>query len=324
LSPAVLPCTYPASPPSATTAAWDFLRPHLASARAFVFSRRSCVPSWVPEKLTWIIPPSIDPFSAKNQELDGDTVRAILATIGVLDCPSPRVAGRFVRRDGTTGEVARAASVTCDGLPGPDDPMVVQISRWDWLKDMGGVMRGFADYVVPGGAGFLILAGPPAGGVSDDPEGAFVYADCVAQRQALPAAARARVLLALLPLDDVDGNAAMVNALQRHATVITQKSLAEGFGLTVAEGMWKARPVVGSAVGGIVDQIADGAGVLLRDPRDLKVFGSDVRGLLDQPGQAERMGLAAHAYVREHYLGDIHLLHYARLFETLLTSGRPE
>ena len=74
----------------------------------------------------------------------------------------------------------------------------------------------------------------------------------------LPAAARARVLLVTLPLDDADENAAMVNALQRHATVIVQKSLAEGFGLTVAEGMWKGRPVVGSAVGGIIDQIADG------------------------------------------------------------------
>jgi glycosyltransferase involved in cell wall biosynthesis len=89
--------------------------------------------------------------------------------------------------------------------------------------------------------------------------------------------------LAALPLDDVDENGAMVNAIQRHATVIVQKSLAEGFGLTVAEGMWKGRPVVGSAVGGIMDQIAAGTGGLLPDPADLAGFGSQLRWLLDHP-----------------------------------------
>ena len=306
----------------ATGAAWKFLRPHLASAHGFVFSRRKYVPSWMPEGLTWIIPPSIDPFSAKNQDLDADTVRAILATIGVLDHGSPRAPTNFVRRDGTTGEVTRSAAVTCDGMPGPGDPVVVQVSRWDRLKDMGGVMRGFADHVAPGGAGFLMLAGPAVSGVADDPEGAAVYAECVAQWRALPPASRERVLLVTLPLDDVDENAAMVNALQRHATVITQKSLAEGFGLTVAEGMWKGRAVIGSAVGGIIDQIVDGTGVLLRDAIDLRSFGLEVRRLLDQPDQAERMGVAAHAYIREHYLGDIHLLRYARLFDTLVNPAQ--
>jgi glycosyltransferase involved in cell wall biosynthesis len=62
-------------------------------------------------------------------------------------------------------------------------------------------------------------------------------------------------LLVTLPLEDVEENAAMVNAIQRHASVVVQKSLAEGFGLTVAEGMWKGRPVIGSAVGGIQDQV---------------------------------------------------------------------
>jgi trehalose synthase len=110
----------------------------------------------------------------------------------------------------------------------------------------------------------------------------------------------------------------MVNALQRHATVIVQKSLAEGFGLTVAEGMWKARPVVGSAVGGIIDQIAHGTGILLPDPRDLNAFGAAVRGLLDGPDEARQMGQAAQVYVAEHYVGDLHLLRYADLFEAMM------
>jgi hypothetical protein len=198
------------------------------------------VPPWILPAQAWIIPPSIDPFSAKNQELDAATVEAILTTIGVLDGEPPQAPGRFARRDGTTGEVTHAGQVTGDGRPGPADPVVVQISRWDRLKDMSGVMRGFAEHVVPSGAGYLMLVGPMMSGVTDDPEGALVLAECVAQWRGLPAAARARVLLVTLPLDDVEENAAMVNAIQRHATVIVQKSLAEGFGLTVAEGMWKA------------------------------------------------------------------------------------
>ena len=154
--------------------------------------------------------------------------------LGWRAAPAP---GRFARRDGTAGEVTRAGLVTGEVRPGPADPVVVQVSRWDRLKDMSGVMRGFAEHVVPGGAGYLMLVGPMMSEVADDPEGALVLAECLAQWRGLPAAARARVLLVTLPLDDVEENAAMVNAIQRHAQVIVQKSLAEGFGLTVTEGM---------------------------------------------------------------------------------------
>ena len=79
----------------------------------------------------------------------------------------------------------------------------------------------------------------------------------MAEWHKLPAEQRSRVDLLTLPMTDVDDSAAMVNALQRRAAVVVQKNLADGFGLTVAEGMWKARPVVASAVGGIRDQVAD-------------------------------------------------------------------
>ena len=305
----------------ATRAGWDFLRPHLGAAEAYVFSRREYVPSWLPDDKVSIIPPSIDPFSPKNQDLDAATVQAILATLGVLDGAAPRVPAGFVRRNGEEGTVARQAVVTGEGRPGPGDPVLLQVSRWDRLKDMAGVMRGFADHVVPGGDGYLMLAGPAVAEVSDDPEGAAVYGECLLQWRDLPAAARARILLVTLPLDDIDENAAMVNALQRHATVIAQKSLAEGFGLTVSEGMWKSRPVIGSAVGGIIDQIADGTGILLPDPTDLTAFGRAARLLLDDHAKAARLGQAAHAYVRENYLGDIHLMRYAKLLGTLIAEG---
>jgi trehalose synthase len=305
----------------ATRAGWSFLRPYLAAAEGYVFSRREYVPPWVPAEKVAIIPPSIDPFSPKNQDLDEDTVRAILATIGVLDGAEPDGRTSFTRSDGSRGVVTRSAAITGDGRPGPGDPLVIQVSRWDRLKDMPGVMRGFAEYVAPACGGYLLLVGPAVAEVSDDPEGAAVFADCLRQWSGLAAADRARILLVTLPLDDIDENAAMVNALQRHATVISQKSLAEGFGLTVAEGMWKGRPVVGSAVGGIIDQIADGTGVLLPDPRDLAAFGAAVRGLLDDPGEADRLGRAAHAHVRADYVGDLHLLRYADLFGTLIPEG---
>jgi trehalose synthase len=183
-------------------------------------------------------------------------------------------------------------------------------------------MHGFAKYVVPGDRnGYLLLVGPAVAGVTDDPDGAAVFAECLMQWRELPAAARDRILLITLPLDDPDENAAMVNALQRHASVVVQKSLAEGFGLTVAEGMWKARPVVGSAVGGIIDQIADGTGILLPDPRDLEAFGAAVRRLLDDPDEADRMGRAAQVYISEHYVGDLHLLRYASMFGAMISDG---
>ncbi len=297
----------------ATRWAWDFLRPYVTDAHGYVFSRREYVPPWMPPAQAWVIPPSIDPFSAKNQELDAATVQAVLTTVGVLSGDAPLAPGRFARRDGTVGEVTHGGQVTGDGRPGPGDPIVVQVSRWDRLKDMSGVMRGFAEHVVPHGAGYLMLVGPMMSEVADDPEGALVLAECLAQWRGLPAAARARVLLVTLPLDDVEENAAMVNAIQRHATVIAQKSLAEGFGLTVAEGMWKGRPVIGSAVGGILDQIVDGTGVLLRDPADLATFGSQVRRLIDNPDDARLMGAAGQARIRESYVGDRHLMRWAEV-----------
>jgi trehalose synthase len=304
----------------ATEAAWSLLQPQLISAKGYVFSRREYVPPWIPDHKVAIIPPSIDPFSPKNQLLDEATVRGILATIGVLDGTAPREPTAFQCRDGSTGHVRSPAEITGDSRPGPDDPLVVQVSRWDPLKDMAGVMHGFARYVAPYCGGYLVLAGPAVAGVTDDPEGASVFADCLLQWRELPASVRNRILLVTLPLDDPDENAAMVNALQRHASVIVQKSLAEGFGLTVAEGMWKSRPVVGSAVGGIIDQISPGTGVLLPDPRDLEAFGSALRQLLTDPGEAERMGQAAKKHINGNYVGDLHLLRYEKLFSAMLQN----
>ncbi len=164
-----------------------------------------------------------------------------------------------------------------------------------------------------------MLAGPAAAAVTDDPEGAIALGETVDAWRNLPRATRDRVHRVTLPMDDLEENAAIVNAVQHHATIVVQKSLAEGFGLTVAEAMWKGRPVVASKVGGIQEQILDGrTGVLLEDPHDLPAFGDAVSGLLRDPDRAARIGAAARAEVRDHFLGPRHLMQYAELFVRLV------
>jgi trehalose synthase len=303
-----------------TARGWEFLRPYVDGVDAVVVSRRAFASPWTDPALVHTIPPSIDPFSAKNQPMDPDQVRAALVYVGVLagEVDGPHVG--FTRRDGSPGRINRHADVLQTGPPPPPDaPLVVQISRWDRLKDMTGVMRAFAEHVDPGLGAHLLLAGPVVTGVADDPEGGGVLRECIELWRTLPHAARSRVHLACMPMADPDEQAAIVNALQRHATVVVQKSLAEGFGLTVAEAMFKQRPVVASAVGGIVDQIRDGEdGLLLADPADPAACGAAIERLLRDPLEADRLARNARARVVDEFLGDRHLERYARLFAQVI------
>jgi trehalose synthase len=166
-----------------------------------------------------------------------------------------------------------------------------------------------------------LLAGPSVAGVSDDPEGAEVLAEVRESRDSLAPETGARVHLASLQMEDVEENAAMVNAIQRRSDVIVQKSLAEGFGLTVAEAMWKARPVVAGQVGGIQDQIEDGvSGILVDDPADLGSVARAVDGLLSDPEEARRIGEAARERVRQQFLGTRSLVQYMSLLQGLLSK----
>jgi trehalose synthase len=298
--------------------AWDFLRPDIVDADAYVFSRQRFVWSGLDEERIWIVPPSIDAFSPKNQDLPPEAVRSILAVTGIAVGDQARDA-MFERFDGSPARVARAAEIDQDA-PVPDRARVVsQVSRWDRLKDPVGVLRCFAEQLRTEDA-HLLLVGPSVAGVADDPEGAEVLSEVRAHRDALPPDKRARVHLVSLPMDDIEENAAMVNAIQRGSDVIVQKSLAEGFGLTVAEGMWKTKPLVASAVGGIQDQIEDGvSGLLVEDPRDLGSVAVAIDGLLDDPGRAREIGEAARRRVLEHFLGTRHLVQYMHLLEGMLT-----
>jgi trehalose synthase len=307
------------SPNELVEQAWEFLAPHLDRADACIFSRRAYVPKWAKAVRTDVIQPSIDVFSPKNEDLDEQTVRAILTHVGLtLDGPT-REMPVFTRQDGSPGRVDQVCEVLSTGsLPRFDEPLVVQVSRWDRLKDPHGVMTGFAEHVADRSDAHLILAGPAARAVADDPEGAEVFDETEAAWLRLPDGRRSRIHLASIAMADHEENAAVVNALQRHATVVVQKSLEEGFGLTVTEAMWKSRPVVASAVGGIQDQIEDGqTGILLRDPRDLGTFGEAVVRLLENRKLAKQIGARAHDHVRKHFLANRHALQYIKLLESM-------
>jgi len=300
---------------AAARGAWDFLKPYLEHADAYVFSRTRYVPQWLLSHPVFIIPPAIDAFSVKNEPLNRATCRAILKHIGLLERTSTNGHLGFTRLDGSTARVERQAQITQLGpVPGWNVPMVVQVSRWDPLKDMAGVMQGFADEIDNLGDAHLVLVGPDVSGVTDDPEGAHVLEDCKSRWHRLPQRTKQRVHLVCLPMEDVEENAVMVNAIQRHATIVVQKSLQEGFGLTVTEAMWKGRPVIASAVGGIQDQIESGIhGILLDEPTDTDGLGRAMALLLQNHAAARRLGRNARRRVVSRFLGPRQLEQFVNL-----------
>ncbi|MGI9557007.1 MAG: glycosyltransferase [Solirubrobacterales bacterium] len=302
--------------------AWSFLLPYVEPADHYVFSREAFAWEGLDRSRTWTVHPSIDPFSPKNQELEPAAVEAILGRTGIVE-DGGSVAS-FRRQDGSPGRVDRPAEMIQDAPLRPDDELVTKVSRWDRLKDPVGVMQGFAEHCADREA-HLLLAGPATGGVADDPEAADVLTAVTELRKELGPDVRHRVHLACLPMDDLEENAATVNAIQRHATVVVQKSLAEGFGLTVAEAMWKERAVVSTRVGGIQEQIDHGtSGLLIDDASDLRSFGRAVSSLLGDRTTRERMGRAARERVRDQFLVTRHLLQYADLLSGVLGDRQSE
>src|SRR5215211_3152343 len=189
------------TPDRLARSAWRFLLPYLTEADAFVFSRQAFV--WDdlhPERIV-IIPPSIDAFSPKNQDLPETTVRAIVRAARLVEDGAGRDTS-FERLDGTPGRVDRQAAIDEDRPLAQSTPVVVQVSRWDRLKDPVGVIEAFAAHVAPRTDAHLLLAGPDVLAVADDPEGTEVLGEAIARREDLTAEARARVHLARLPMVD--------------------------------------------------------------------------------------------------------------------------
>jgi len=186
------------------------------------------------------------------------------------------------------------------GIP-KDKPIITQISRFDRLKDPVGVIEAYLQ-VRKTCACRLILAG---GMAEDDPEGVEVFNE-VKQK----AKGNGDIHILLLPQNDIE-----VNALQRASSVIIQKSIREGFGLTVAEALWKAKPVVASNVGGISLQIKHKYSGLLC--HSIKGAGLALRQLLENPDYAKKLGENAREHIRNNFLVTRHLRDYMLLFLSL-------
>ena len=303
-------------PSDVVRAAWDFLRPYVIAAQVYVFSRERFVWDGLDEARVMVIPPSIDVFSAKNQPLDPKAVDAILSVSGLIP-GADHATATFLRADGTPGRVDRQATIVEQQPLQPHDNLVAQVSRWDRLKDPVGVLNGFVHHAGECCDAHLVLAGPASDRVSDDPEGPIVLEEVVAAWRALPAVARGRVHLASLPMEDAEENAAIVNALQRRADVVVQKSLAEGFGLTAAEALWKSRPLIVSGVGGLQDQVIDEVTGIIVDPTDETAFGHEICRLLSDRSLAQRLGAAGRARVGERFLQPRHLAQWVDVVERL-------
>ncbi len=245
---------------------WKFLNQFVVKYDAAVFSAPSFSPR-LPIR-QFLISPSIDPLSDKNKELTGKQIDEVLNKYG-LD---------------------------------PGKPMVVQISRFDYLKDPLGVIEAF-EMVRKGFDCQLILAG---GTATDDPECTMVLNDVMNRADGNP---DIKVLL-IPPGSDVE-----INALQRAATVIFQKSLKEGFGLTISEALWKSKPVVASAVGGIPLQIKNKFTGLLCHSVEGAAYA--LKQLLGNPDLAERLGKNGMQHVKQNFLITRHLKEYLLLFVAL-------
>ena len=223
-------------------------------------------PAGVPPDRRHLAAPAIEPASAKNRPLDRRELTGLLDPVG---------------------------------LAGTDTRMVLQVSRWDPLKDMTGVLRCVP--LLPPDV-HVVLAGNDPDEIPDDPEGRAVLAEVRALHGQLSTSDRERVRLVLTSKRSGERAALLINALQRRANVVLQKSLAEGFGLTVTEAMYKGRPVVAGDVGGLRQQISNGDNGLLVDPGDLEGVAAALRRMLAEPLLARRLGRNAARSAKRRYL----------------------
>jgi len=247
---------------------WNFLRAEVVLHDASIFSLADFAQA-LPHPMV-LIPPSIDPLSDKNCELDPAEIDAVRARFG-LDAQRP---------------------------------LMAQVSRFDRFKDPLGVIRAFrlAKDFIPGLQ--LVLAG---GGATDDPEAAAVLGEVELAADGDP-----DIHILALPADAHR----TINALQRAADFVLQKSLREGFGLTVAEAMWKGKPVIGGDTGGIRLQVVNHhTGFLVNSPEGAALR---VRYLHHHRDKLQQMGQRARQIVRENFLITRHLREYLTLMVSLL------
>jgi len=256
---------------------WDFLKKFVTQYDAAVFHTDKFAKKDLLIR-QFIVPPSIDPLSPKNKEMKQEEVEKILSKYG-LDLKRPIISqiGRFDKLKDPEGVVK-----VYQQLKYPEG--VVEFRRFLMGSDLFDITRLTSERIDCQ----LILAG---GLAADDPEGEEVYRSVLQQ-----AGGDKDVHIILLPpQSDVD-----INAMQRGSQVVLQKSLKEGFALTVSEALWKGTPVVGGNTGGIPLQIIDGVNGFLVN--SVEEAAARVRFLLKNPKRAKEMGRAGIEHVRKNFL----------------------
>ncbi|BAS29129.1 glycosyltransferase [Limnochorda pilosa] len=252
---------------------WSWIRPYLTAYDGAIFSLAPYVQPDLSLPLVAIIPPSIDPLSEKNRDLDPAEVEAIVRRFGM----------------------------------DPRRPLVAQVSRFDPWKDPLGVVDAYRLVKREMPEVQLLLVGSMA---TDDPEGWTFY------DRTLRHAGEDPDLFILANLHGI--NHREVNAFQRAADVIIQKSLREGFGLTVTEGLWKGRPVVGGNAGGIPIQVLDGQNGFLVE--SVEQCADRTQWLLQNPAERARMGGEGREHVRRHFLVTRDLEDHLQLLARLMAA----
>lgn len=265
---------------SGPPAVWHALGTELSNVDMVLTALPEYAPQVVPPGRRYVVAPALDPASPKNRVLSRAQVAELLSNLGRVE----------------------------EDQPLPEDALVVlQVSRWDPLKDMSGVLRCVTE--LPPEV-HLVLAGnePDA----NDIDGLAVLDEVRTLRAELSPANRARVHLVLPDDEDHERAALMVNALQRRADVVVQMSLAEGFGLTVTEAMAKGQAVIASDVGGLRQQISPGHNGLLVHPRRQDDLVEALHTLLGDPLLRRRLGKYAAESVQRRYLMPRLVADYAR------------
>jgi trehalose synthase len=326
---------------TATRAAWEFLAPYLDAYDHAVFS----APEYIPERLagrSTVIYPGIDPLAPKNAELSLRGAVEVLCTGGLVVCPGPTVDPPYpdqAQRVLPDGRSAPANAMEDIGLL--TRPIVTQVSRWDRLKGFRPLLEAFAalkQSVYGSGTAAdsvhrrrldlvrLVLAGPETEAIQDDPESQEVFAELRGVYMTLHPAIQDDIAIVTLPMRSQEQNALLVNALQRASDLVVQNSLREGFGLTIAEAMWKRIPVLSNARAvGPRTQIRDGLdGRLIEDPTNLTQLQQTIDEMLGNPEARQEWGRNGQRRVHELFLVTSQLRSWGRLLARVPLQPHPD
>lgn len=313
---------------------WEFLHPYAGAYRTAIFTAPEYIPDYFANRAT-VIHPALDPLTCKNREISVHKIASVMANSALSVNPGPVLSAPFTNvaeRLLPNGRFAPANMTEDIGLI--HRPIVAQISRWDRLKGFAPLMEAFAriktrlyrdeitDPVEHRRLELvrLVLAGPRLGTIADDPEGAEVLDDLVARYRELDPMTQRDLALITLPMESVDENALMTNAIQRTSSIVVQNSIREGFGLTVTEAMWKGIPVLSNrrAVGPRL-QVRDGIdGCLIDDPTDPDALADVLRAMLGASADRDRWGRSARRHAHQEFLVFTQLERWLQLLADLV------